>query len=57
MANDYMNQHKMMAMGMAVSGQKMVNGGPKKGMIEETKGTKGDPKATPAMISKGKQNA
>lgn len=57
MANDYMNQHKMMAMGMAVSGQKMVNGGPKKGMVEGTKGVKGDPKATPAIISKGKQNA
>ena len=57
MADDYMKQHKMLAMGMKVDGQKMVNGGPKKGMIEETKGTKGDPKATPAIISKGKQNA
>jgi hypothetical protein len=57
MANDYVNQHKMLAMGMNVSGQKMVNGGPKKGMVEQTKGTKGDPKATPAIISKGKQNA
>ncbi len=49
MANDYMNQHKMMAMGMAVSGQKMVNGGPKKGMVEGTKGVKGDPKAMQLM--------
>ncbi len=57
MANDYMNQHKMMAMGMAVSGQKMVNGGSKKGMVEGTKGVKGDPKATPALMSKGKKNA
>jgi hypothetical protein len=57
MANNYMNQHKMMAMGMAVSGQKMVNGGPKKGMVDQSKGVKGDPKATPAIISKGKQNA
>lgn len=57
MANDYMNQHKMMAMGMKVDGQKMVNGGPKKGMVDQSKGVKGDPKATPAMISKGKQNA
>ena len=57
MADNYMNQHKMMAMGMAVSGQKMVNGGPKKGMVDQSKGVKGDPKATPAMISKGKQNA
>jgi hypothetical protein len=57
MADNYMNQHKMMAMGMAVSGQKMVNGGPKKGMVDQSKGVKGDPKATPAIISKGKQNA
>lgn len=57
MANDYVNQHKMMAMGMKVDGQKAVNGGPKKGMVPETKGTKGDPVATPAIISKGKQNA
>lgn len=57
MANDYMNQHKMMAMGVKVSGQKMVNGGSKKGMDMGPKGVKGDPKATPAMISKGKQNA
>jgi len=57
MANDYMNQHKMMAMGTKISGQKMVNGGPKKGMVDQSKGVKGDPKATPAMISKGKQNA
>ncbi len=57
MANDYMNQHKMMAMGVKVSGQKMVNGGPKKGMVDKSKGVKGDPKATPAIISKGKQNA
>jgi len=26
-------------------------------MIDKSKGVKGDPKATPAMISKGKQNA
>lgn len=57
MANDYMNQHKMLAMGVKVDGQKMVNGGPKKGMDLGSKGVKGDPKATPAMISKGKQNA
>ena len=57
MAEDYMKQHHMLAMGMKVDGQKMVNGGSKKGMIEVTKGTKGDPKATPAIISKGKQNA
>jgi hypothetical protein len=57
MADNYMNQHKMMAMGMAVSGHKMVNGGPKKGMVDQSKGVKGDPKATPAIISKGKQNA
>ena len=57
MADNYMNQHKRMAMGMAVSGQKMVNGGPKKGMVDQSKGVKGDPKATPAIISKGKQNA
>ncbi len=57
MANDYMNQHKMLAMGVKVDGQKMVNGGPKKGMDMGPKGVKGDPKATPAMISKGKQNA
>ena len=57
MANDYMNQHKMMAMGMKVSGQKMINGGSKTGMVDQSKGVKGDPKATPAMISKGKQNA
>ena len=57
MANDYMNQHKMMAMGMKVDGKKAVNGGPKPGMVPETKGTKGDPVATPAIISKGKQNA
>lgn len=57
MANDYMNQHKMMAMGVSVSGQKMVNGGPKKGMVDQSKGVKGDPKATPAMMTKGKQNA
>lgn len=57
MANDYMNQHKMMAMGVKVDGQKMVNGGPKKGMDMGPKGSKGDPKATPAIISKGKQNA
>lgn len=57
MANDYMNQHKMMAMGMKLDGQKMVNGGPKKGMVDQSKGVKGDPKATPAIISKGKQNA
>jgi hypothetical protein len=57
MADNYMNQHKMMAMGMAVSGQKMVNGGPKKDMVDQSKGVKGDPKATPAIISKGKQNA
>lgn len=57
MADNYMNQHKMMAMGMAVSGQKMVNGGPKKGIVDQSKGVKGDPKATPAIISKGKQNA
>jgi hypothetical protein len=25
--------------------------------IQDTKGTKGDPKATPALISKGKKNA
>lgn len=57
MADDYMNQHKMMAMGMKVDGQKMVNGGSKKGMVDHSKGVKGDPKATPAIISKGKQNA
>jgi len=57
MANDYMNQHKMLAMGMSVSGQKMVNGGPKKGMVDKSKGVKGDPKATPAMMTKGKKNA
>ena len=57
MADDYMKQHKMLAMGMKIDGQKMVNGGPKKGMIDKSKGVKGDPKATPAMISKGKQNA
>lgn len=57
MANDYMNQHKMLAMGVKVDGQKMVNGGPKKGMDMGPKGVKGDPKATPAIISKGKQNA
>jgi hypothetical protein len=57
MADDYMKQHHMLAMGMKLDGQKMVNGGPKKGEIEVTKGTKGDPKPTPAMISKGKQNA
>ena len=37
--------------------EKMVNGGSKKGMVDQSKGVKGDPKATPAMISKGKQNA
>lgn len=57
MANDYMNQHKMLAMGVNVDGQKMVNGSPKKGMDLGSKGVKGDPKATPAIISKGKQNA
>ena len=57
MANDYMNQHKMLAMGVNVSGQKMVNGGPKKGMVDKSKGVKGDPKATPAMMTKGKKNA
>lgn len=57
MANDYMNQHKMLAMGAKVSGQKMVNGGPKKGMDMGPKGVKGDPKATPALMTKGKKNA
>jgi len=57
MANDYMNQHKMLAMGAKVSGQKMVNGGPKKGMDMGPKGIKGDPKATPALMTKGKKNA
>ena len=57
MADDYMKQHHMLAMGMKLDGQKMVNGGPKKGMDMGPKGVKGDPKATPAMISKGKQNA
>ena len=56
MADDYIKQHHALAMGMKVDGQKMPPTG-MKGNVEGTKGTKGDPKATPAMISKGKQNA
>jgi hypothetical protein len=56
MANDYVNQHKMLAMGAKVDGQKMAKSAPK-GLDMGSKGVKGDPKATPAIISKGKQNA
>lgn len=56
MANDYVKQHHALAMGVNVDGQKMPPEGIK-GRIEDTKGTKGDPKATPALISKGKKNA
>jgi hypothetical protein len=56
MANDYVNQHKMLAMGAKVDGQKMPGSAPK-GLDMGSKGVKGDPKATPAIISKGKQNA
>jgi len=57
MANDYIKQHHALAMGMSVDGQKMPPESKNGGKIEVTKGTKGDPKATPALISKGKKNA
>jgi hypothetical protein len=56
MEKGYIKQHKLLAMGVKLDGQKMPSGG-KKGMDMGPKGVKGDPKATPAMISKGKQNA
>lgn len=49
-------QHKLMAMGVKVTGQTMPSGNMPKGMANG-KGVKGDPKATPALMSKGKKNA
>ena len=57
MANDYIKQHHALAMGMSVDGQKLPPESKNGGNIEVTKGTKGDPKATPALISEGKKNA
>jgi len=48
-------QHKLMAMGVKVTGQTMPTGTPKG--LGGGKGKKGDPKATPAMSKKGKKNA
>lgn len=56
MADDYIKQHHALAMGKNVTGQTLPPTGAK-GNIQDTKGTKGDPVATPALISKGKKNA
>jgi hypothetical protein len=56
MEKQFIKQHKLLAMGEKLDGQKMPSGG-KMGANTGSKGVKGDPKATPAMISKGKQNA
>ena len=57
MADNFIKQHHALAMGMSVDGQKMPPQSANGGKIEVTKGTKGDPKATPALIAKGKKNA
>ena len=56
MEKKYIKQHKLLAMGVKLDGQKMTGGG-KAGADTGSKGSKGDPKATAAIISKGKQNA
>jgi hypothetical protein len=50
----YIKQHKRMAMGEKLDGQSLGGGKAAKG---GGKGVKGDPKKTPAMMTKGKKNA
>jgi hypothetical protein len=50
----YIKQHKRMAMGEKLTGQSL---GGKGEAAMGSKGKKGDPKHTPAMMSKGKKNA
>ena len=50
----YIKQHKRMAMGEKLNGQSL---GGKGKVAMGGMGKKGDPKATPALMSKGKQNA
>ena len=51
----YIKQHKRMAMGEKLDGQSL--GGKGGATVGGGKGKKGDPKHTPAMMSKGKKNA
>lgn len=46
----YIKQHKRMAMGEKITGQDLPG-------MKKSKGKKGDPKHSPAMMSKGKKNA
>lgn len=46
----YVKQHKRMAMGEKITGQNLPGD-------KGSKGKKGDPKHTPAMMTKGKKNA